>query len=148
VNVQGWPEPFEFEESDADDELGEEEPVDGNEDPQFVERMAPPELDAVDEPEIGNDELAAFLEAHLLDMDEEEWLDLCKFLFGNLTTLILILFRFARFVEERYQDPRASCNPPSYSFLAHDMGRASPWGLRRASDSVRICCLAPVTHSC
>jgi hypothetical protein len=80
VHVEDWLQP-DSEESDADadaDESDGEEPVDGEEDPQFEERMAPLGLNAVDEPEVGHDELAAFLEENLYFMDEDEWLDICK----------------------------------------------------------------------
>jgi hypothetical protein len=78
VNVEDWPEPPDPEESDAEDEPA-EEPVDGDHDPEFVEQMPPLGLNVVDEPEVGYEELADFLEAHLYDMDEEEWIDMCKF---------------------------------------------------------------------
>jgi len=79
VNVGDWLEPVESEGSDPEDELHDEEPLNGDQDPPFVERMAPPGLDAIDKPEVGHEELAAFLEAHLHDMDEDEWIDICRF---------------------------------------------------------------------
>ncbi|KAG9078881.1 hypothetical protein FRC06_008116, partial [Ceratobasidium sp. 370] len=76
VNIDAWPEPTDSEQSSAEDEPVEENPVNGEQDPEFVERIAPLEADAIDEPEVGDNELPAFLQAHLLDMNEEEWLDL------------------------------------------------------------------------
>jgi hypothetical protein len=106
VNIEPWHEPVESDESDAGDPLAGEELVDGDQDPQFAERMAPLDFDALDEPGVGHEELAAFLEAHLLDMDEDEWIDLCKSLhFVVLPRLILILSRFPGFVKEGCQDP-------------------------------------------
>jgi hypothetical protein len=78
VNVEGWLEPTDFEDSDTEDEPVGEELLDEDQDPEFVERMAPLGLNALDEPEVGYDELAAFLEENLYDMDEDEWLDICK----------------------------------------------------------------------
>jgi hypothetical protein len=105
VNVEPWLDPIEFEESDAEDEPG-EELADGDQDPPFVERPVPLDLDALDEPGVGYEELAAFLEAHLLNLDEEEWIDLCKSsTFIVLSSLTLILFRFPGFVKEGCQDP-------------------------------------------
>jgi hypothetical protein len=78
VNVEAWLGPLDFDESDPDDEPDEPNLADGEQDPPFVERMAPLDLDALDEPGVGHEELAAFLEAHLIDMDEDEWVDLCK----------------------------------------------------------------------
>jgi hypothetical protein len=44
------------------------------------------------QPEVGDDELAAFLEAHLFDMGEEEWLNICKCFIAILTGYVFTLF--------------------------------------------------------
>jgi hypothetical protein len=40
--------------------------------------MMPLDFDALNELGVGLEELAAFVEAHLLDMDAGEWNDLCE----------------------------------------------------------------------
>jgi hypothetical protein len=78
VDVEEWPQPVDSDESDIDDQPVVEEPINGEEDPQFVERVDLLDLSALDEPGVGHNELAGFLEEHLLGMDEDEWVDICK----------------------------------------------------------------------
>lgn len=125
MTVEDWPESEGSDLSvDAEDEDRLiEEPMDGDRDPEFVERMAPLDFNAVDEPEVGPDELAAFLEAHLFDMDEDEWLDLCEY--SQVLMLYYTHFIYRRLpccVEEGPQVARTLSHPPSDALLAHDLG--------------------------
>lgn len=87
VAIEDWPEPGD--ESDFEDVWiyrdEDKDETDGDQDPEFVEREAPLGLNAEDQHEIGDDELEAFLEEHLVDMDKYDWLNICKlFLFYSM----------------------------------------------------------------
>jgi hypothetical protein len=81
VAIGDWAEPIEPEPSEADDDddaIG-EEAGNGDQDPQYVEREAPPGLNANDEPEFDDQAFRALLAENMNDMDDEEWEDLCRF---------------------------------------------------------------------
>ena len=79
VALEDWPEPGESEAADAEGDHEDGESADSEEDSEDMEREEPLEFNADDEPEIDHEQLRAFIEANLGHMDEDEWLDLCKF---------------------------------------------------------------------
>lgn len=92
MTIEDWPEPVE-DESDIEDEPLDEGNADSDQDPEFVEREALFGFNAEDEPEIDDNDLPAFLEEHLYDMDEEDSLDMCKsyMCFARLITYLFLL---------------------------------------------------------
>jgi hypothetical protein len=77
VGIEDWPDPDD-DSAGSDGDVPDNESIhSGERDPEYVERDRMLGLEPEDEPELGDDELRALLEAQLGDLADDEWIDMC-----------------------------------------------------------------------
>jgi hypothetical protein len=77
VWIEEWPNPSD-DSANSDDDVPDNQSIrSGERDPEYVERDRMLGLDPEDEPELGDDDLRALLEAQLGDLADDEWIDMC-----------------------------------------------------------------------
>ncbi|KAG8736378.1 hypothetical protein FRC10_009390 [Ceratobasidium sp. 414] len=78
VTIEDWPDPDD-DFAASDDGNNGTLIDDADRDPEYVERDAPLVFDPDDEPVLDDEEIWAFLEDHLGDLTDKEWIDMCEF---------------------------------------------------------------------
>jgi hypothetical protein len=102
VWIDDWPEPDDDYAGSDDDTLDNESIHSGERDPEYIERDRMLGLDPEDEPELGDEDLRALLEAQLGDLADEEWIDMCKsFLPAVIMQTLKVIILDDRFISDK-----------------------------------------------